>query len=208
MRFFLLDKTNQFRLLSLVGVALTCGFLWRLEIEYYGWAGLYWLSYFHIALPIGFGIFVAWANTFVELPIYQRLLLNLVAIMVAIGLYFALTASLYISYSRGPSGMVLTMLTSESVVGYYRISIFILISMIPVSTYLLLRIFRNKVSITYLLVSLSLYVIAIPLSLFLIETTGHKGSPDFIHAIKSGIIISFWVFATGWIIIGIPKQKE
>ena len=34
-------------ILSLITLSILAGLLWRLEVEYHGWAGLIWLTYFH-----------------------------------------------------------------------------------------------------------------------------------------------------------------
>ena len=47
---------------SLVGVSLTAALLWRAEVDWRGWAGLTWLTYFNTALfPAIAGI--RWART-------------------------------------------------------------------------------------------------------------------------------------------------
>lgn len=47
--------------LSLVGVSLLAGILWRLELHArWGWASLDWIGQFHWAIPIASIVFLAW----------------------------------------------------------------------------------------------------------------------------------------------------
>mgnify|MGYP001797487838 CR=1 FL=1 len=124
---------------SLALLAILCGLLWRLEVEYQGWAGLKWVSYFHWAAPLA-------------------------------------------SYDCS-------------------IQLFILIPFIPLGAYLIMRAFRMHLPWRILLLSMVGYLLAMPLSVWILEILDHKGGADVIHTIKSGVLIPFWVFALGWLVI-------
>lgn len=47
---------NVYPLISLLFLAVFLGLLWRIEVEVHGWQGLIWVSYFHVAVPVGFGL--------------------------------------------------------------------------------------------------------------------------------------------------------
>lgn len=47
-------------LVELVLLAFGLAALWRAEVEWHGWAGLTWLGYAHLAVPVGALLFLAW----------------------------------------------------------------------------------------------------------------------------------------------------
>ncbi|MEL6624854.1 MAG: hypothetical protein AAFO96_22505 [Bacteroidota bacterium] len=81
------------------------------------------------------------------------------------------------------------------------IQLFILIPFIPLGAYLIMRVFRMHLPWRILLLSMVGYLLAMPLSVWILEILDHKGGADVIHTIKSGVLIPFWVFALGWLVI-------
>ncbi|MEL6634947.1 MAG: hypothetical protein AAFQ83_26015 [Bacteroidota bacterium] len=75
---------------SLALLAILCGLLWRLEVEYQGWAGLKWVSYFHWAAPLGLGLFMLWGNAMIDIDTRKRVFLNILIGIYGIILYAAL----------------------------------------------------------------------------------------------------------------------
>jgi len=47
-------------LAELVALSVLLAALWRAEVEWHGWAGLTWISYPHLAVPLGAALFLAW----------------------------------------------------------------------------------------------------------------------------------------------------
>jgi len=197
-----MNLIKKYKLHSLLILAILCGTIWRIEVEYYGWTGLKWITYFHFAIPIGFGLFLLWANCFFDLTISQRILINLTAILFGILLYFGLAISLTYLFNTGPSAFLMEMQTPEWKSTLYRYSIFILIPLIPIVTYFILRIFRIRKSLKNLLYGIIGVIVSVPISVILLELLNHKGGQDYIHLVKSGFIIPLWVISIGLIIIG------
>lgn len=197
-----LNLIKKHKLPSLIILALLCGVIWRAEVEYYGWQGLIWISYFHIAIPIGFGLFLIWANTFFDLSLFKRVLLNLTAVLFGILVYFGLGISLTYMFNGGPSAFIMEMHTSEWQSTFIAFSHFILIPLIPIGIYFILRLFKIRRPWKSLLNGIIGIIISIPVSIILLELLNHKGEQDFIHSIKSGILIPLWIISIGLIIIG------
>lgn len=137
-----MNLIKKYKLPSLIILALVCGAIWRIEVEHYGWHGLTWILYFHIAIPIGFGLFMLWANTFFDVSIFKRILLNLIAILFGILMYFGLGISLTHMYHGGPSAFIMEMETSgwQSII--IAVSHMILIPLTPIAIYFILRVFK------------------------------------------------------------------
>lgn len=189
-------------IISLTILSIIAGLLWRLEVEYHGWTGLIWLSYFHLAVPIGFILFLVWGNYFINLELKKRILLNVLAIIYGVLIYYGLGTSLTYNFTGGPSGFLLVMQTSKWKLNLIRFSIFFIIPFIPVGTYLILKIFSKKPKLKYLMLSIVGITISIPLSVLILELLRHKGGQDIIHSIKSGVLIPLWIFSIGLLIIG------
>jgi hypothetical protein len=146
-------KTN-YLILSLIIVSIISGIIWRLEVEYHGWHGLTWLTYFHLAIPIGFGLFLVWSNYFIKIKPKNRILINLAGIIYSILLYYGLGISLTYLFLGGPSGLLLFVQTPKWMYYLFQYSIFFLIPFIPIGTYLLMKIFRIHPSLKFLILRL------------------------------------------------------
>lgn len=194
--------------LSLILLALLCGIIWRIEIEYHGWKGLIWLSYFHIAIPIGFGLFLLWANLCIELKMNKRIQLNITAILFGIFIYFWLKISLYYLFNPGSSALILEMQTPRWIFFVFRYSIFILIPLLPIGTYTILNIFKIKRPIKQLFYAILSILIAVPISVILLKISNHKGAHNYIHSIKSGYIIPLIVISIGLMLIKKKSTKS
>ncbi len=178
------------------------GLLFRAEVEYHGWAGLIWLSYFHLAIPIGFILFLIWGNFFIDLDLKKRILINFLAIIYGILIYYGLGTSLTYNYAGGSSGFLLVMQTPEWKLNLIRFSMLFIIPFIPIGTYFILKLFKREPKLKFLIIAIAGIIISIPLSVLLLEFVQHKGGQDIIHSIKSGILIPFWLFSVGLLIVG------
>ena len=185
------------KLLSLIGVALFCGILWRLELEYRGWEGLRWLSYYQLSPLIGLGLFMLWANYFVDCTREQRIWINLATIFYCGCLYVELSFLSVFPFMRSIDWLNIAL----------ACLFYISIPVIPIGGHLILKSFKKKVSNQYLLLSILGMSISPFIVMILLELMGHKGGSDFIHAIKSGFLIPFWVFFLGLPIVG-HQNKE
>jgi hypothetical protein len=195
------------RFFSLGITALLVGLVWRLELEYHGWAGLTWLTYTHYAIPAGFLLFMVWANLCIQLPSKKRALLNALLIVYTLLAFYLLVHGSYYIFSSGPEGMMLCLTTPVWKARLIIYSTFALIPGIPVGAYFLLRVFRLKVRIGYLVLSALAMLCAPVLSIPVLQLLHDKGSADFPHTVKSGVLIVFWVFSLGLLVIGIRKKQ-
>jgi len=193
---------TKYAILSLIVIAIICGFLWRVELEHHGWAGLGWISYFHWAVPIGFALFLLWGNLFISLVIQKRILINALAVICGILLYNGLKFSLTTSYSKG-----LVLFSSDD---WRKVILFALpylfILFIPIGAYLTLKVFKCHPPIKFVIISMIGMILSIPISVVILYLFDHKGGSDFIHSIKSGILIPFWIISIGILIIGQRKK--
>ncbi|PCJ63926.1 MAG: hypothetical protein COA58_14950 [Bacteroidetes bacterium] len=189
---------------KLIALALVCGLLWRIELEYHGWAALGWISYFHNAIPVGFVLFMVWANSVVKLPIKKRLLLNIVSILFAISVFYAVNYSLHTMYVIN----LAIFDASDLEIFIHVTSIFFIVPLVILCAFLLLRIFGFRVHWKHLLWSLLFILVSIPVSIFLLDLVNHKGSSNFIHTIKSGFIIPWIVLSLGVLVLESRKKID
>ena len=194
--------------LSLILTSLSCGLLWRAEIEYHGWANLNWLYYFHFAVPIGFVLFLAWANTLVTCGINKRIGLNIGALILGFVSYYLLQYSSQLYYLNGPSMLMLIGNGSKWQAFLVHYAIFLAIPLLPIGMYTLLKIFQLGINLKHMMLAVLGMFITIPVSLLLLDVLDHKGGTDFIHTIKSGFLIAFWAFSMGLIMIRVHKQQQ
>jgi len=197
----------KYSVASLIALSVVCGLIWRIEIEYHGWTGLIWLSYFHFALPIGFGLFMLWANQFIDIKLKKRMLINFTTCLFGVLLYIGLGTSLTYTFARGPSSFLQVIQTPEWKLNLIRYSIFIIVPLMPIGTYLIMRTYKIYVTLKYLVIAIIGVIISIPLSPLILEIINHKGSHNDIHSIKSGVLIPLWVFSMGLIIIGHKNER-
>ncbi len=198
---------DKIPIISLTTLSIIVGLLWRLEVEYHGWKGPIWLSYFHLAIPLGYILFLGWGNFFIAIDIKKRILMNVVAIIYGILIYYGLATSLTYNFAGGPSGFLLVMQTPEWQLNLIRFSILFIVPFIPMGTFLILKLFRQEPKLKLLMIAIVGIVLSIPLSVLMLEIINHKGGHDLIHSIKSGMLIPFWVFSVGILFIGQRKIR-
>ncbi len=177
-------------------------------MEYHGWTGLIWLEYFHWAVPVGFGLFLIWANGFVGVDGNRRVLFNVVAIIFGGLIYCGLDISLSYFFSQGPNGYILLITKPAWKYHLFQNAFYFIIPLMPVGAFFILKLFGKNVGLKWLLFSVVGVIISIPLSTFLLELVNHKGGSDYIHAIKSGFLIPLWCFSIGVLFIGKSAPKE
>lgn len=204
----MLSFIRKYPIITLVFTAIICGLLWRIEVEYQGWAGLIWLTYFHFAIPIGFVLFAFWANLFIKIDWKRRILINVATFAYGIVIYYSLGISLTFIFAGGPSGFLLIMQTPEWQIKIFRYSIFVIIPFIPIGAFLILKAFNQGVPIIFLILAIVSIIISVPLSTLILELVNHKGGCDCIHSIKSGVLIPLWIFSIGILVIGISRNKN
>ena len=110
-------------------------------MEYHGWTGLIWLGYFHWAVPAGFGLFLIWANGFVDVIANRKVLFNVVAIIFGALVYYTLYVSLTYFFSQGPTDYLLLSTTPAWKYHLFRNAFYVIIPLMPVGTFFILKLF-------------------------------------------------------------------
>jgi len=189
------NKSRAFSFLILFSL-LTFA-VWRFEVEFHGWRGLIWLTYFHISIPISLSLFILWTNIFFKFQNHKRrLTINLLLFFWVVVGYFLFVNSLQSTFISGPSA-IFYYFQSESIRNINKFFSFIILPLFPTISILSLRFLNIKTPSFQIFFSQFIFLLAFPFSVFLLEISSHKGSPDFIHAVKSGLVFPFLFFSLG-----------
>ncbi|MEI2675469.1 MAG: hypothetical protein V9F05_15640 [Chitinophagaceae bacterium] len=146
-------QLTKYPYISLTLLSLLCGLLWRIEVAYHGWTGLIWLKYFHWAVPVGFGLFLIWANGFVDMIANKKVLFNVVAIIFGVLVYYILYVSLTYFFSQGPTAYMLLNTTPAWKYNLFRNAYYLIIPFMPVGTFFILKLFGKNISLARLVLS-------------------------------------------------------
>lgn len=180
---------------------MVSGALWRLELEHHGWGGLNWLSYFHLAIPIGLFLFLLWFNVYISMSIKKRIALNLIALSVAYAHFYWLINAVNKVYSRSPLAMLESFSQPEWVREAYGYSILFIPIVFALMVISFLRLFKFKRSYWRVLLFTLAIAGAFLSAVILLDITNHRGSADEIHALKSGIVIPFLFLSLGTLVV-------
>lgn len=182
---------------SLIVLALLVGGLWRAEIEYHGWGGLVWLSYFHWAMPVGIGLILIWVNLLIFEVWWRRILLSVLGFIYAIIVAGILAAVLTPILATGPAAMFVSRPETpwEKIVSYGIVGLEM--AVIPVGATTVIAFFGYEPLPKRLIYSSLGMLLSIPASMFVLHIVRHVGGDDFIHCIKSGVLWVFWTFSLG-----------
>lgn len=197
---------KKYAILTLLFFAVLAGIIWRIEVEYNGWNGLIWLSYYHYATPIAFFLFLAWANLSIKVELPKRIALNLVAFALAYATMIFLLYSFTRMFTSGPSAMIY--LQREDPLIFLLVGDKILAIILPIFIALASRIFGVVCRPLFVLLSCTLFFISPHIGIFLLDLFGDKGHPDYIHTIKGGQLLTLWFFSSGLVFIRHKQSKK
>ncbi|MGH1338083.1 MAG: hypothetical protein ACRBFS_18320 [Aureispira sp.] len=172
--------------------SLATFFIWSYEIEYHGWKGLIWLTYFHKAIPICFFLFVAWFATFVEAETRKLKGLYLL-LLVVIGSCMIIATVFILYFLFGFGGKVPT----------WMVCFFIY----PFLLFSILQRFGFYIPVFYIRLAQLLFSGAPFLCVELVGIFSSQGTADTIHIFKTGYIYPFWFFAIGFPLIYCQKRQ-
>lgn len=176
--------------------------IWRYEIEYHGWSGLIWLTYFRKAIPVCLLLFVTWFVRYVQVePRRLKALYTLLLVLIGSIVVYTFIALLYFLFRRDGYNLMTAYSTSAwrtTVVSFFT---YVLLPFFPLLLFLTLRQFRFNIPFRYILLSQGLFLAAPFLGIALIHLVPWKALPDFIHVFKTGYIFPFWFFAIGFPLI-------
>ena len=190
---------KTYSLLTLTFFAILAGLIWRIEVEYHGWKGLIWLSYYHIAIPITFFLFLIWANLSIRLKLTKRVGLNLIAIVLAFIVIIVLEQSFRRMFISGPAAFFYFF--GEDPLGWLIYAPYFVVALLPISIALFSRIFGIVCKPLFVILGTLIMAISPDICVFLLELFKDKGSPNYIHTIKSGYLMTFWFFSIGFVFI-------
>ncbi len=195
------SKRLLFSWLTLAAVAVLSVVIWRAEVEYHGWEGLRWIGYFHLAIPAGAILFVAWVMVVNGGLSRTRRIAMAIALGVTMTFVYAVTrwsmSQIYgrsaIPYIPGPVERTVKELA------------YLWFYLMPFCFAALAHTFGLRVTFWRFTSVCLVFAASVPVSVFLLAVTEHPGAPDFIHTIKSGFIIPFLVVAFG--ILFLPRRE-
>jgi hypothetical protein len=196
--------------ITLLLLALTAGLAWRIELELRsGWASLAWLGYFHWAAPIFVAAFIAWVAVFAA--VRRRAAFVSAVVGLAVVAYDIAEIALRFFFDAGPSAAftAVSLGHGDLGVGIGRFEVLRWLSLaawslIPLSFCLLCRLFGAPVTLPRALCSAALFVVSWPVAVFVRGFFEQHGSPDGIHALKSGFVVPFLVVSLGIPLLHFP----
>ena len=193
-------------LATLGAVAFLAAAAWWLEVHLRGWDGLRWVGYFHIALPVGVALFIAWLNWHCRVTPPGKRVGYLVAVVA-----FATLAYQVVNWSlRWHFGGYAIWAPFEDWPLTYKLSLFSIFAVfpaLPIAFLAVSRLFGIRFTPAGLIAGLLAYGLAIPVAIFVIYITGHRGAPDVIHTIKTGFCIPLLMLGLGLPLV-FQKREE
>lgn len=193
-------------LISLTGISVLNGFVWWLIIDWLmpvlrphdSWVGNTISNY---AIPSVVIIFLTWFNFVVAIPLFKRILFNLLIVLYCAILFYFLRVSFYCNYAGGPAGFMLYLQTPDYILLFYRLLMFFIIPFFPIGIYILLRLFGKKVKPIYLLISFLGFVLSFPLTSLIF----HGVFFSYLEIVQSGFFVAVLTFFVGLQVAGIKK---
>lgn len=173
--------------LTLLAVAVLAGIGWRLEVDWRGWGGVYWVSYFHWAVPAGAILFAAWLGVYGGAQ--RRVQLAVGSLIVAGVAYTVLFWSLIALFSRWMPARLDIWLALGLGGGTFWLY--------PIALWVLGRRCGAPIRVWPCALALALWGVAVPLAIAVLHMVAHIGGADFLHAIKSGVVIPPLLVALG-----------
>lgn len=173
--------------IALIVVALLAAVAWRAEVEWHGWGGLVWIGYFHWAIPAGALLFAGWLYRFARAR--RPAALALVSLALAALAYVTLYDALLVIYTRWPierGRWLLAGIQALAAIGLY-----------PAALWLAARRCGAPVRGVACAVAFQLWVLAPAAAGLVLDLADHIGGSDWLHAIKSGVVIPLLLVALG-----------
>lgn len=189
--------------ITLLLLALASGVAWRAELELRGgWQSLKWIGYFHWAVPVCVLAFIVWVVSCVRVQrpwLFAAVLvwfasISHVALKIALPLYFgggfyemhAMTILGFGNFNAGQDRLWIL---------WWGLPLFWFL--IPLAFCLFCRVFGAHITIARALASAVLFTVSWPFAIFVRGFFEDRGSPDLIHALKSGFVVPFLVLSLG-----------
>jgi hypothetical protein len=191
--------------ISILSIGLIAGILWRLELEWrWGWCSMEWINGFHWALPLGIGLYLLWVFYFCGIAsLRKRLGLTVALAATGLVLYSFFMRALLLHFTAGPQALLSLMVPMAVRCGFVAAY-----PMVPVSVCLVAKVFGVRISLIQWITSVALFLWAWPTAMFLLWLVNHRGSPDVVHAIKSGFVIPFLMVSLALPFLKFPGRVD
>jgi len=202
--------------MSLVAVSLAAAGLWRAEVEWHGWDGLIWLRYFHWAVPISAGVFIAWIAVFCGAhPWWKRASLVAAEVVFAIVALWAAEATMWWYFGNGPWPVerMLFIFAYHVRLGPWRLilpgyTLFIVYPLVPILGCVIARAFGACRTWKHWLVSNVVFLGAYPVAYAAMGLTRFGWNHDAsIHTIKTGFIVPLLVVGLGIAFLPMHRRR-
>jgi len=196
--------------IGLVAVALVAGTAWRIEVERGDAADMWWISYFHWAVPVGCLLFVGWA-TAVSASLARVTRVTLALALVGVSFAGMGLAERSLRVLLAPF-YVAQPLSGWDLAWYVAAAVFL--AAVPLLVAMVARFARLRVTWGRLIVSEAIWL-ASPLAamgviavFFPHGHAGHPYGPDFAHAIKTGFVVPPLVVSLGILFMPRPAAAD
>ncbi len=182
----------------LIAISVLSAAIWYAEVWLRGWAGLDWISYFHLALPAGLTMFLFWVTHQADFrgPIRPYLFLAGIAGFSGVS-YLLIRWGIYSHYGSAWAGLMVPESLSPSLRWLVMNSIYFTVTLIPPAFWLISRLFGIRLRLRNLALGLSLYLLAIPSAILVLHLIPHPGHADALHALKTGFCIPLLMIGLG-----------
>jgi len=200
---------------SLVALSLAAAGLWRAEVEWHGWGGLTWIGYFHWAVPISAGVFIAWIAVFCGVhPWWKRAALIVAEILFAVVALWAAKRMMVEYFYTGANFEQMPHFWFDNsgpvaswgvwVPGYL---LFILYPLVPVLGCAIARAFGVCRTWKHWLVSNAVFLAAYPVAYAAVGLTRFAYDPS-IHTIKTGFIVPLLIVGLGAAFLPMSRRRR
>lgn len=190
-------------LASLLAVALLCGVVWRVELEWrWGWATLEWAWQYYWAFLVGAACFTSWAISVAQ-PLKQLRFGFAMMAMFALTLevFWTLLQLLFARRLLPPSNNL------RQAIWFTACLTPFLWAAVPLVFGWICRWHGIRIHFGLHMLSSILFVASWPFTVWLLDIVDHRGGGDLIHALKSGLVIPFLVLSLGFPLLFAMRVK-
>lgn len=194
------------RIIYLLLLGLLLGFIWRIEVEYYGWEGLIWLGYSHASIRIGGLLFALWLWLSTRKLINKSVKLSLIFIlwgMVAISILYIVSYSYFVI---GPLAFMNLLTFGSAFLVMKTVAPFVWSLTILTLYWIYSKFFKFPLLVGF--IGFLIWTFSWHLGLLIISVIPENGWPDLLHSLKTGWMIPFSVLGVGLPIAFIESNQK
>jgi len=182
----------------LITISLLSAAIWYAEVWLRGWNGLHWISYFHLAVPLGLAMFLFWVSHQTK---FQNSVRNYLFVASLAGFsgfsYLIIRWGIYSHYGYAWAGLMLPESLSPSLRWLLMHSVYFTAPSVPPVFWLISRMFGIRFRRRDIMIGWILYLAAIPVAIFFLHLIPHPGRADALHAVKTGFCIPTMMIGLG-----------